>query len=294
MIDFVPLTLEQAPLLKRYFSQSRTRLCDQTLGGALMWRNAFRTQFAEYEGCLFLRSETSPGKWAYTAPLFDLKKGVELLLMHCKGYGEELVFCSVGAEDKDAICALLPGYQATSTRDWFDYVYKVEKLSTFQGKKLSGQRNHRNFFLKHNARWHFEEITKENLPLIRQFFDQYCQRNEKDSPHFYEEEKAVLEVLDHLDVYGFFGGAIFVEDQVVAFSLGEIVGDTIFVHIEKADRDVRGSYQMIVSEFLSHFATSQVFFVNREEDVGDPGLRYSKESYHPEFMVEKYTIEGEM
>ena len=97
--------------------------------------------------------------------------------------------------------------------------------------------------------------------------------------------------MEHWSVYGFFGGLIRTEGRIVAFSFGEIIGDTLFVHVEKALREVRGSYQMIVSELLSRFATDGILYVNREEDVGDPGLRYSKESYHPKCLLEKYEME---
>ncbi len=290
MLEFHPLTLEQAELLQEYFKKGKTRLCDQTMGGAMMWRNCFHTQFA-YDGeCLYFRSEFEPGKTVFTPPVGDLETGVKRLVEHCRQEGCCLSFCSVGEEEKDRILALLPDYFATPTRDWFDYLYSVEKLSTFSGKKLSGQRNHRNFFLKNHASWRFVPLSKENVALAKEFFLQYDQETQKDSPFFQEEERAVLEVLDHLEVYGFFGGMIVTEEKVVALSLGEIIGDTIFVHIEKAKRQVRGSYQMMVSEFLRHFAGGTVF-VNREEDVGDPGLRYSKESYHPERLLAKYSIE---
>ena len=90
---------------------------------------------------------------------------------------------------------------------------------------------------------------------------------------------------------GFLGGMILVSGDPVAISFGEIIGDTFFIHIEKASRTVRGSYQMMLSEFVTHYADESVLYVNREEDVGDPGLRYSKEAYHPERLLAKYIVE---
>ena len=58
------------------------------------------------------------------------------------------------------------------------------------------------------------------------------------------------------------------------------------VHIEKAYADVQGAYTIINQQFLTHEA-SQYQYVNREEDMGDPGLRQAKESYRPVFLVEK-------
>ena len=137
MIEFQKLTLEQIPLLKGYFSAVKTRLCDTTLGGAVMWRNGFKTDFAVVEDILFLRSHPDDGRPAYTIPLGDFERGVALLAEHCKEAGEPLRFCSVSEEDKDRLLALLPDFTATANRDWFDYLYEAEKLSTLAGKKLA-------------------------------------------------------------------------------------------------------------------------------------------------------------
>ena len=97
-------------------------------------------------------------------------------------------------------------------------------------------------------------------------------------------------MLDHLTEYGLVGGMLLVDEQIVGFSLGEVVGDTLFTHIEKADRDYLGCYQMLVSQFAQQFATGGVEFINREDDAGDLGLRTSKLSYHPVALLEKYTV----
>ncbi len=290
-MQFQMLSLSAIEDLRKAFAQSRNRICDQTLGGAMMWRNGFRTQFCQDESCLYFKSEYEPGKWAYTAPVGDVKTGLIRLAKHCEEIGEELSFCSVAEADKDLILSMFPSYVATDHRDWSDYVYLAEKLRTLSGKKLSGQRNHRNFFVKQYPNWSFEEITTVNIDKAKFFFEEYSRNIQKDSPYFDEERKAVLEVMDHIDRYGFSGGMILIEGKVVAFSFGEIVGDTLFVHIEKADRQVRGAYQMMVSQFVSRFADETVLYVNREEDVGDPGLRYAKESYHPHMLLSKYTIQ---
>ena len=83
------------------------------------------------------------------------------------------------------------------------------------------------------------------------------------------------------------GGVLRAEGNVVAFSIGEPVSDDTFVvHIEKAFADVPGAYPMINQQFVEH-EVQGFSYVNREEDMGETGLRSAKESYHPIFMVEK-------
>ena len=100
----------------------------------------------------------------------------------------------------------------------------------------------------------------------------------------------VLEVLDHMDDYRMSGGVLLADGRVVGFSLGEIVGDTLFVHIEKADRTCKGAYQMLVNQFALRYAGEGVAYINREEDMGDEGLRRAKQSYHPVALLKKYHV----
>ncbi len=134
------------------------------------------------------------------------------------------------------------------------------------------------------------EIDETNRNEVRDFFLDFSKKYAKDYGTFKEERSKILEVFDNFDTYGLLGGALKVENDIVGFSLGEIVGDTLFVHIEKADRNFTGSYQMLVNQFAKAYAGESVAYINREEDDGDEGLRTSKLSYHPVRLLEKYTV----
>jgi len=65
--------------------------------------------------------------------------------------------------------------------------------------------------------------------------------------------------------------------------------DMLVIHIEKAHIEYEGSYQAINNLFLKS-CSENASFVNREQDLGIPGLRKSKEAYKPHHMVKKYII----
>ena len=77
---------------------------------------------------------------------------------------------------------------------------------------------------------------------------------------------------------------------IIAIHLGETIGDTLFVHIEKARRDYFGAYQMIVQQFANAHTGGAVMYINREDDSGDLGLRTSKLSYQPMELLDKATV----
>ena len=73
-----------------------------------------------------------------------------------------------------------------------------------------------------------------------------------------------------------------------AFTLGEMINnDTVLIHVEKAEHEIRGLYPAINQMFLSH-AFPNAVWVNREEDTGDEGLRQAKLSYLPAELWTKY------
>jgi len=139
--------------------------------------------------------------------------------------------------------------------------------------------------------WSYEPITVSNLKKVRAFYEKHALEHDKGSQADNEGNKKALEVLDNLDAYRLVGGALFVKDEVVGVSLGENVGDTLYVHAEKADIEFHGSYPMVVNQFAKMFSTDETVYINREEDDGVEGLRVSKLSYHPVMLLDKYIVD---
>lgn len=101
------------------------------------------------------------------------------------------------------------------------------------------------------------------------------------------ERKALNIALRNFDALGLVGGALWVDDEIVGFTYGAPVNhDTFAVHIEKADSRIDGSYNILNQEFARHIP-EQYVYLNREEDLGIPGLRKAKLSYRPVILLEK-------
>ena len=118
-------------------------------------------------------------------------------------------------------------------------------------------------------------------------------RNANDVDEDDEKNAEMTVAMNSLRLYkelGLRGGLLRVNQEVVAFTMGEpVCDDTIVVHIEKARTDIEGAYSMINQQFVIH-ETEGYTYINREDDVGEEGLRKAKLSYHPVFMVEKGTV----
>ncbi len=95
----------------------------------------------------------------------------------------------------------------------------------------------------------------------------------------------VFDVWERLD--GIIGGGICVEDRLIAFTVAEPVDDkTLVIHFEKGCPTYKGVYQAINTIFLRKCARDYIY-VNREQDLGDRGLRQAKLSYNPCCFLKK-------
>ncbi len=293
-LDFGRLTLGDIETLRPFFCANMRRICDSTIGNTFMWRDIINTEFAIEDDVLYLRAELFPGGHIFAPPRSTSHPAhyfVDRLAEHCRENSETLQFYPVSGTFHEALKERFHDMRESSDPAWSDYLYDAEDLVTLAGRRFSGQRNHINKFKRLYGDWSFEAITPENLSPVREFLARYMEENKKPSKWYTEGNVKALEVLDNYELYRQHGGVLFADGNVAGFALGESVGDTLFVHTEKALTEYQGAYPMIVNQFAVMYAHDGIKFINREEDDGDEGLRKSKLSYHPCRLLEKYHVE---
>jgi len=183
-----------------------------------------------------------------------------------------------------------PEFLVVPLRDHFDYLYATADLIRLAGRRFHDKRNHLNAFRRLHP-FTYESLEEHHLPACRELSEKWCRlRRCEEDLSLLGEWEAIREALDHFSALGLTGGVIRVEGQVVAFSVGELLNrETAVIHLEKADPELKGAYAAINQQFLEH-AFPEVPFVNREQDLGEPGLRTAKLSYNPVRLVEKFQI----
>ena len=141
------------------------------------------------------------------------------------------------------------------------------------------------------------ELDYEYSPITERDYDDCIyflteQYNIKDTADhsFIAEQFAINTYFSHFRELGLAGGIIRTEGKIIALTLGErLNSDTFCVHIEKADTAYAGIYAGINNLFVRS-SMDGMKYVNREEDLGIEGLRKAKLSYHPAFILRKYTV----
>ena len=293
-MHFKKITFDDMPSIIPFLNNQRYRSCDFTALGVYLWIDAFSYEFAIDNDCLFMREVNADG-YKYLAPLsnkYSAKEAFDFLLFHLKSEGQKSVTFTllpqaflqeVGLNIDDCV------YQ----RDFSDYVYNAEDLKELKGRAYSKKRNLIHQFLSTEPNYKFIPLLEVDKNAYADFI-----KNIKIGTQglaLYENER-LMDVTQKLSDLNLLSYALIEGNQkVIGICFGEVIGDTFYVHIEKANTDYKGAYQMINNLFVKEvYATHPFTYVNREDDVGDDGLRQAKLSYNPVFLTNKYKVTIEL
>ncbi|GHU88298.1 hypothetical protein FACS1894202_04100 [Clostridia bacterium] len=283
---FQDLSLNHRELYQRYTRHMRTT--EGSFASMFAWRHSNRLRIFESGGILYRHSVL--GYPCYLYPLGATEETLPRALETLRGIEEgRLIFRLLSPEQKDLLEAA-GGFDIEEDRDQADYLYAAEDLRELAGRSYHGKRNFIARFERERPGWSYEEVGDGNIVEVMAFQDAWVTLNGGPPSGLAAEKTAIAEMLMNWDLLGMMGGAIRAEGNIVAYTLGALVGDdTLDVHIEKANYEITGAYPMINREFARRHAVGDIKFINREEDMGIEGLRRAKLSYNPIELMMKYT-----
>lgn len=290
MLEFKPITLSDIDIIEPYFKEKNSRFCDYSIGGRFMWREYFKMEYIIVKETLIFKN-VDEGEVFFELPIGkNWLQAFAFIWDYCKEHQLCPKFAILNNDDVEVLKKYFFRTRQSYERGWSDYLYDAQAFKEFKGKRYNKKRNHLNAFRQNNS-YSVERISDDNIKELIVYFEDYQTRHSKDSEVYLEENKRVLEVLNDLETFKMQGIILRVNQQIVAFSLGEIIGETLFCHIEKAEMNIRGAYQMVAYSFAREFVDDKIKWINREEDTNDMGLRQSKYSYKPNKILNKYMLE---
>jgi hypothetical protein len=288
---FKPVNLESKEELVKFLNAYKSISCEMCFGNLFVWSDFENTEYYISENVLYLRS----GKYGYYFPVFyqpplDYKQAVQNIL----SFEKNIKFINLLKEQAEFLKDNF-NFKITERRDKSEYIYEADKLRTFSGRKLHGKKNHLNrFYALYGNRYEYENIDEHNIRECLKFSWKWRNLNEvymNDS--ILTELDMVKKFIENYDNLDLSGGCIKIDGEIKAFTIGERAfagSDCVIIHIEKADYDeVQGIYPAICSAFLN--SHPEFNFVNREDDLGDEGLRRSKLSYRPVYLLDRFEAE---
>ena len=290
--EFKPVTIEDRDPISSKLGEYQPETSELTFTNMFVWRLHYGFQWSMHENWLLVIGGN--GKGVQALPPIGPPSRAEVTRMLLRWMEEERGIAQPGIDRADGrLVAELEGSGAfvfEPVREHFDYVYRTEELIRLAGGPYRAKRNNLNYLLR-SFRIVYEPVTESSVEACLGLAENWCtlRRCEEDL-NLLGEWDAIREALNHFGRLETEGGAILINGRLEAFALGERLNqETAVVHIEKANMEIRGLYAAINQQFCEK-QWGDMPFINREQDLGEPGLREAKLSYNPDHLVEKFRI----
>ncbi|MHB1315283.1 MAG: DUF2156 domain-containing protein [Christensenellales bacterium] len=291
-MDLKKITLQDRPVIQSFLQAWQMDNSEYCFTNMFIWQNIWQVKYAVEEDVLYLWAQHRNQPPIFYVPLTkkvtgDICEPIKKIAGCAEKHGWILKFRGI-TERMKAIMenSCKNKFCFSSNPNVDDYIYRTSDLMELSGKKYHAKRNHIKKFLE-MYQYEYEPLTRQIVPECLAFYDEWAAKRENTSS-LQDERVSLILALENYEALGLTGCAIRIQGKVQAFSVGEMINDTdAIIHIEKANDEINGLYAFINRQFLIQ-EWSHTKYVNREEDMGVPGLRKAKESYHPVRMVKKY------
>ena len=291
-MTFHPLKLSDREAMQAVTLPSGRRNCNYNFANLVGWQFWYSTEVCVLENAVVLRY-TFDGQRAYMVCTSEALSPELIEALFDDSNGDLTL---IGLEDSQVsqFSNLKPQISIISEpdRDQYDYIYRRADLATLHGRHLDAKRNHIHRFRAEHPDFEYRPLTPELFDECRRLTEIWqveknvnVNDNDNGNETIDAEHRVMETIFSNWDALGMIGGSIFVDGCMVAFTYGAAVtADTFDVCVEKADRHVEGAFAIINQQFAEHLP-EQYIYLNREEDMGIPGLRKAKLSYHPEILL---------
>jgi hypothetical protein len=292
MPDIRSLTLADRNLVTEFLHRYPPEISEHTFTNLFIWQPSRPVFFAEIENSLVFLVKSVSGKGQYIIygpPVGNIIIPDIISAFGSNGNGVSVVG-AVRIPDRNTASLSPVNYIVNEDRDNADYVYLVSDLADLAGRRFSKKRNKIKQCLKKHL-CEYVPITSELIAECETMQENWC--NTRDcgrNPGLCNEANAIAETFAHFKDFKLLGGAIRVDGTIQAYAIAEeLHRGTAVWHFEKAMADIPGLGQLI-NQWFSKYGLSDFDYVNREQDLGVPGLRHAKKSYFPHHMLGKNCI----
>lgn len=280
--DLKPVGLEDREVFEDHLGRAALAACEMNFANIFIWRGSEHPQWTLFDGnlCVLVEPDFEPPYFLPPAGGTNLERTVEACL--------ELA-PRISRAPEEFAARFGASLRVEEDPNNFDYIYCVEDLTGLRGKKYDGKRNRiKKFETSYDHA--YAPLEEGHVEGCRRLLLRWFEEKGNGDPCIKAEKDAILEALVHYADLGLKGGVVTVGGEVAAFAMGMgLAGDTALVNIEIADPGKPGLAQWINREFVRR-EWSGFAFVNREQDMGVPGLRTAKRSYQPERLLKKYNF----
>ena len=290
--DFHPIEIEDKKIFDRIYRDCPIHHSENTFGTLFCWRSYGNYKICEHEGCLIIKGETE-SYHSYRFPIGPMNPDCfHATIKLAQDLGEQAPLLVLEPWQYRWIQENCPSLVLKPDRNFFDYVYRSDILASLPGQDFLSIRKQLNKF-RRKCPSTVELVTESNMDEVKELLIKWCQQRECDKYTILKHEKtAISEAVNHFDQLDFSGITISPKGEMGGITIFEELNpSTAVVHYEKGLPDCEGIYKELNIQAAMHLK-DRYQFINRESDMGIPGLRESKERYHPDHFAELYYLEN--
>ena len=309
MIEYKSISFEDLDIIRPYLRWDDVQGCEWSAINLLTW-NHYGLEYAIVKGYLVLRF-IYDGQYTHTMPLPPVPEGVEhprvaeagegclecvirALRDECFAHYQPFSIINLNQPGIDFLQQTFPGEFEFSEplTERYDYICLKEDIINLPGHALRPKRQHLAQFPRFYPNHEYRPIEPSLFPECLQLLQRWSDNAEaighlQGADSKVMERESISQVFDNWEQFGAIGGALFVDDKMVAFTYGVPINSNTFdLCVEKGDINYKGVYTVVRHHFMQQIP-EQYAYINLEEDLGLPGLRRAKSSYHPAYQIQK-------
>ena len=267
---FRPFRLEDRAMVDQYSRESV--FFDLSFTNFWAWEEVFHycwKMVGDTLAVVYITLDQVPAVILMPGPSRRLEAAVHVLRELFGRWGHSLICEYIPEEWLPLYKGLGVPTEVSTHRDWSDYVYDVADFTLLDGV-------------------HFEPLRPELFHPMLQVFDQWCQDRDCKDCFFGCERQAFARLENIWEEGRYYGGLVYIEEEPMAFALGETLGNCACYSFQKNAVNLRGLTYYI--SYRCALLPGHPPQLNWCEDMGLAGLRENKLHYRPSRLVDKYTV----
>lgn len=294
MIDFHSPTLADRQWVAPLLAADPIPLCGYNFTNLFCWQKGYAFQLARFGDRVLSRLNSFLGHaYLWPAGMGDAAPALEAIIEDAHNAGQPLRLISLTSAKRDWLEETYPGrFDFQEVRDAFDYQYDIHRLANLPGKKLQAKRNHIHRLDDNCPGWSWAPITEEDIPacldMDRLWRQDAAQRETPEGRESLDSDwESMTLAFRHRKELGLDGILLRWQDEILGFTMGSPLTDTVYdVHFERARSDIQGAFPAVNRSFARYLREKYpaIRYLDREEDMGLPGLRKAKLSYRPDCL----------
>ena len=293
-MDFKPIEISDKAYFKEALKNRQHEIINYNFSALFMFQKWLPYQWAKVADAICIKGEDI-NFTAFSPPITpsddNFIKATEEIINWFKETGKPFLMTEVTQLHLDILTKAFPNrFKIEENRSGANYIYKSSDLAFLKGRKFSAKRNHIHHFFRDHPNSELVPLTKELIPACLEVMENWYKAKPKHDASMQSEKRCIELALAHFGQLDYQGACLMAGGKIAAFTLGEPLNDTtVAILVEKADYSYHGSFAVINSLFVQKYWLNYPY-INRDEDLGDEGMRTAKQSYHPYNLNMKYIL----